>query len=140
PDPSSQTACTIGGNIAENAGGPHCLKFGSTVNHILGLKTVLPNGEIVELGGAGAEAIGYDLVGLFVGSEGTFGIEIEATLRLQRTPEAVKTMLADFPTTVSESKTISAIVAAGILPCALEMMDTVTINAVEDSIFAAGPP
>lgn len=140
PDPSSQTACTIGGNIAENAGGPHCLKYGATVNHILALKVVLPNGEIVELGSRGADSIGYDLVGLFVGSEGTFGIATEATLRLQRQPETVKTMLADFTSTEAASRAVSAIIAAGILPAALEMMDTVTINAVEASVFKAGLP
>ncbi|MEW6730989.1 MAG: FAD-linked oxidase C-terminal domain-containing protein [Acidobacteriota bacterium] len=140
PDPSSQTACTIGGNIAENAGGPHCLKYGATVNHILGLKVVLPDGEIVELGGAGTDAIGYDLVGLFVGSEGTFGIATEATVRLQRLPEAVKTMLVDFTSTAAASRAVSAIIAAGFLPAALEMMDSVTINAVEASVFAAGLP
>jgi glycolate oxidase subunit GlcD len=140
PDPSSQTACTIGGNIAENAGGPHCLKFGSTVNHILALKVVMPDGEIVELGANGADAIGYDLVGLFVGSEGTFGIATEATVRLQRAPEAIKTMLADFTSTEAASRAVSAIIAAGILPGALEMMDSVTINAVEASVFAAGMP
>ncbi|MBL8148851.1 MAG: FAD-binding protein [Blastocatellia bacterium] len=140
PDPSSQTACTIGGNIAENAGGPHCLKYGSTVNHILALRVVLPDGSIVDLGSKGADSVGYDLVGLFVGSEGTFGIATEATLKLQRMPEAIKTMLADFPTTISASRAVSSIIAAGILPSALEMMDKVTINAVEDSVFAAGMP
>lgn len=139
PDPSSQTACTIGGNIAENAGGPHCLKYGSTVNHILGLKVVLPNGDIVDLGG-GCDQIGYDLVGLFVGSEGTFGIATEATVRLQRVPEMVKTMIVDFLTTEAASRTVSAIIAAGILPSALEMMDIVTVNAIEASVFAAGMP
>lgn len=137
PDPSSQTACTIGGNIAENAGGPHCLKYGATVNHILGLKVVLPDGQIVDLGG-GADTVGYDLVGLFVGSEGTLGIATEATVRLQHSPEVVKTMLVDFLTTEEASRAVSALIAAGILPAALEMMDSVTINAIEASVFAAG--
>ncbi|MBN8724105.1 MAG: FAD-binding protein [Acidobacteria bacterium] len=140
PDPSSQTACTIGGNIAENAGGPHCLKYGSTVNHILALKVVLPSGEIVDFGTSGADSIGYDLVGLFVGSEGTFGIATEATVKLQRSPEMVKTMLVDFLTTEEASLTVSEIIAAGILPSALEMMDIVTVGAIESSVFAAGMP
>jgi len=140
PDPSSQTACTIGGNIAENAGGPHCLKYGSTVNHILALKVVLPSGEIVDFGAGGLDSIGYDLVGLFVGSEGTFGIATEATVKLQRSPEMVKTMLVDFLTTEEASLTVSEIIAAGILPSALEMMDIVTVGAIESSVFAAGLP
>jgi glycolate oxidase subunit GlcD len=140
PDPSSQTACTIGGNIAENAGGPHCLKYGSTVNHILSLKVVLPNGQITTLGNDGSDAVGYDLVGLFVGSEGTLGIATEATVRLQRLPEAITTLLVDFLTTEQASQAISTIISAGILPAALEMMDIVTVNAIEDSIFAAGLP
>ncbi len=140
PDPSSQTACTIGGNIAENAGGPHCLKYGSTVNHILSLKVVLPDGKITQLGADGIDALGYDLTGLFVGSEGTFGIATEATVRLQRIPEQVKTMLVDFLTTESASRTVSAIIAAGILPSALEMMDIVTVRAIEASVFSAGLP
>jgi len=140
PDPSSQTACTIGGNVAENAGGPHCLKYGATTNHILGLEVVLPDGEIVNLGGGGAETIGYDLVGTFVGSEGTFGIVTKITVRLTRTPEAVITLLADFLDLNDASRAVSAIIAAGILPAALEMIDIVTINAVEDSVYAAGYP
>lgn len=136
PDPSSQTACTIGGNIAENAGGPHCLKYGSTVNHILSLKVVLPDGSIVDLD----SSFGYDLTGLFVGSEGTLGIATEAKLQLMPIPEAVRTILIDFPTTTSASRAVSAIIAAAILPSALEMMDRVTINAIEDSVYAAGLP
>ncbi|MCI0661123.1 MAG: FAD-binding protein [Acidobacteria bacterium] len=140
PDPSSQNACTIGGNVAENAGGPHCLKYGATTNHILGLEVVLPDGEIVKLGGSGAETIGYDLVGTFVGSEGTFGIVTEITVRLTRSPQAVITLLADFLDLNDASRAVSAIIAAGILPAALEMIDIVTINAVEDSVYAAGYP
>src|SRR5215510_707965 len=140
PDPSSQTACTIGGNVAENAGGPHCLKYGATTNHILGLEVVLPDGEIVNLGGGGMEPIGYDLVGTFVGSEGTFGIVTKITVRLTRTPQAVITLLADFLDLNDASRAVSAIIAAGILPAALEMIDIVTINAVEDSVYAAGYP
>lgn len=140
PDPSSQTACTIGGNVAENAGGPHCLKYGATTNHILGLEVVLPDGEIATLGGGGTDAIGYDLVGAFVGSEGTFGIATKIIVRLTRTPQTVITLLADFLDLYDASRAVSAIIAAGILPAALEMIDEVTINAVEDSIYAAGYP
>lgn len=140
PDPSSQTSCTIGGNVAENAGGPHCLKYGSTTNHILGLEVVLPTGEVVNLGGNGADTIGYDLLGAFVGSEGTFGIVTQVVVRLTRTPETVVTLLADFTDLNDASQAVSTIIAAGILPAALEMIDRVTINAVEDSIYAAGYP
>ena len=140
PDPSSQTSCTIGGNVAENAGGPHCLKYGATTNHILGLEVVLPTGEIVNLGGAGADTIGYDLLGGFVGSEGTFGITTKVTVRLTRTPQLVITLLADFMDINDASRAVSAIIAAGMLPAALEMIDKVTINAVEDSVYAAGYP
>jgi glycolate oxidase subunit GlcD len=140
PDPSSQNACTIGGNVAENAGGPHCLKYGATTNHILGLEVVLPTGEVINLGGDGADTIGYDLVGTFVGSEGTFGITTKITIRLSRQPQSVVTMLADFIDLNDASRAVSAIIAAGILPAALEMIDKVTINAVEDSIYSAGYP
>lgn len=140
PDPSSQTACTIGGNVAENAGGPHCLKYGSTTNHILGLEVVLPTGEVIDLGGGGAETMGYDLLGAFVGSEGTFGITTKITVRLTRTPQMVITLLADFMDINDASRAVSAIIAAGMLPAALEMIDKVTINAVEDSVYAAGYP
>lgn len=140
PDPSSQTSCTIGGNVAENAGGPHCLKYGSTTNHILGLEVVLPTGEIINLGGAGADTVGYDLLGAFVGSEGTFGIATKITVRLTRTPQMVITLLADFMEINDASRAVSAIIAAGMLPAALEMIDKVTINAVEDSVYAAGYP
>ncbi len=140
PDPSSQTSCTIGGNVAENAGGPHCLKYGATTNHILGLEVVLPTGEIVNLGGAGADAAGYDLLGAFVGSEGTFGIATKIIVRLTPTPQQVITLLADFTDLNDASRAVSAIIAAGLLPAALEMIDKVTINAVEDSVYAGGYP
>jgi len=140
PDPSSQMACTLGGNVAENAGGPHCLKYGMTVHHVVGLEVVLPNGEIVTLGGHGADAVGYDLLGLFIGSEGTFGIATKITVRLTRRPQAVKTLLADFLSIEDASRAVSAIIAAGILPSALEMMDRATIEAVEASVYAAGLP
>jgi glycolate oxidase subunit GlcD len=139
PDPSSQTSCTLGGNVAENAGGPHCLKYGMTTNHILGLEVVLPDGEIIEMGGE-ADQIGYDLRGVFVGSEGMFGIATKITVRLMRRPQSVETLLADFTSVVDASRAVSAIIAAGILPAALEMMDNATIRAVEASVFAAGNP
>jgi glycolate oxidase subunit GlcD len=140
PDPSSQTACTLGGNVAENAGGPHCLKYGMTTNHILGLEVVLPNGEIITLGGGGADSIGYDLLGSFVGSEGTLGIATRITVRLTRIPQLVVTLLADFLDINDASRAVSTIIAAGLLPAALEMIDGVTIRAVEASVYAAGYP
>jgi glycolate oxidase subunit GlcD len=140
PDPSSQAACTIGGNVAENAGGPHCLKYGVTVNHVVALTVALTDGTMVSLGSADGEVEGYDLAGTFVGSEGCFGVALDVTVRLTRNPEAVRTMLADFATLDSAARATSAIVAAGIVPAALEMMDTPTIRAVEASIYAAGYP
>ncbi len=140
PDPSSQTACTIGGNVAENAGGPHCLKYGVTVNHVLALTVVLADGSIVSLGSVEGESEGYDLLGAFVGSEGCFGVVLDATVRLTRNPEAVRTMLADFVTVDGAARATSAIIATGIVPAALEMMDSGTIRAVEASIYAAGYP
>ncbi|HEX7020669.1 MAG TPA: FAD-linked oxidase C-terminal domain-containing protein [Gemmatimonadaceae bacterium] len=140
PDPSSQAACTIGGNVAENAGGPHCLKYGVTTNHIVALTVILPDGEIVRLGNAAGEADGYDLVGAFVGSEGCFGVALDVTVRLTKNPEAVRTLLADFPSLDAAARAVSAVVATGIVPAALEMMDQATIRAVESSIYAAGYP
>ncbi len=140
PDPSSQPTCTIGGNIAENAGGIHCLKYGTTTDHVLGVRVVLAGGEVVDLGGAGTEVAGYDLLGVFVGSEGTFGIATEATLRLVPIPPAVRTMLAEFAKVNDASHAVSAIIAAGVMPAALEMMDGEIIRAVEASVFAAGLP
>jgi glycolate oxidase len=131
PDPSSQSACTIGGNVAENSGGPHTLKYGVTTNHVLGLELVLADGEIVELGGQIEEQIGYDLTGVVCGSEGTFGIVTAATLRLESLPEAVTTMLAVFETVADATATVSRIIAAGIVPAALEMMDRTIVAAVE---------
>ncbi len=136
PDPSSQPTCTIGGNIAESAGGIHCLKYGTTTDHVLGLRVVLAGGEIVDLGGAN----GYDLLGTFIGSEGTFGIATEATLRLAQSPPAVRTLLAEFLEVNDASHAVSAIIAAGVMPAALEMMDREIIRAVEASVFAAGLP
>jgi glycolate oxidase subunit GlcD len=140
PDPSSQMACTIGGNVAENSGGPHCLKYGMTVNHVLAVEVVLPSGELVTLGGGGTDAPGYDLLGLFIGSEGTFGVATKATLKLTRLPQSVKTLLAEFMTVTDASRTVSEIIARGILPAALEMIDRATIEAIEASIFAGGFP
>ena len=136
PDPSSQPTCTIGGNIAESAGGIHCLKYGTTTDHVLGCRVVLAGGEIVDLGGAP----GYDLLGTFIGSEGTFGITTEATLRLAQIPPAVRTLLAEFGEVNDASHAVSAIIAAGVMPAALEMMDREIIRAVEASVFAAGLP
>jgi glycolate oxidase subunit GlcD len=137
PDPSSQPSCTIGGNIAENAGGIHCLKYGTTTDHITGARVVLSDGSIVDLGGGEP---GYDLLGVFVGSEGTFGIATEATVRLSPIPPAVRTLLADFTDVGDASRAVSAIIAAGMLPAALEMMDNAIIRAIEKSVFAAGLP
>ena len=139
PDPSSQVACTIGGNIAENSGGPHTLKYGVTTNHVLGLEVVLPDGEIVELGGPTEERCGYDLVGAVVGAEGTTGIVTRATLRLMREPENHRTLLASFPDVDSATRAVSLIIASGILPGALEMMDQLITRAVEDA-FHVGLP
>jgi len=140
PDPSSQAACTIGGNVAENAGGPHCLKYGVTLNHVIALTIALPNGEVVALGNADGESEGYDLVGAFVGSEGCFGVVLDVTVRLSRTPQSIRTLLADFSSIDAAARAVSSIIASGILPAALEMMDAATIRAVEASIYAAGYP
>jgi glycolate oxidase subunit GlcD len=140
PDPSSQTACTIGGNVAENAGGPHCLKYGVTLNHVLGLTALLPSGEIVSLGNPSGESDGYDLLGAFIGSEGCFGVALDVTVKLVRIPQAIRTLLADFSSVAAAAEAVSAIIASGIVPAALEMMDNATIQAVEASIYAAGYP
>jgi glycolate oxidase subunit GlcD len=140
PDPSSQTACTIGGNVAENAGGPHCLKYGVTLNHVVALTALLPNGEVVTLGNSGGEQEGYDLLGAFVGSEGCFGVALDVTVALVRDPQAVRTLLADFHSVDAAARAVSNIIATGIVPAALEMMDSAAIQAVEASIYAAGYP
>ena len=140
PDPSSQMACTIGGNVAHNSGGPHTLKYGVTTNHVLGLELVLPNGEVVQLGGKTQDQLGYDLVGLMVGSEGTLGIITKATVRLTPIPEAVKTFFASFETMDAASLAVSGIISSGIIPAAVEMMDQLSIHAIEASIHAAGYP
>ncbi|MGH7865884.1 MAG: FAD-binding oxidoreductase [Candidatus Binataceae bacterium] len=139
PDPSSQMACTIGGNIAENSGGPHTLKYGVTTNHVLGVELALPDGEIVELGGPTQECCGYDLVGAVVGAEGTVGIVTHATLKLSREPESHRTLLAMFADVDAATRAVSAIIASGIIPGAIEMLDHLIIQAVEDA-FHAGLP
>jgi len=139
PDPSSQQACTIGGNIANNSGGPHTLKYGVTVNHVLGLEVVMPDGEIVWLGGKTHESQGYDLTGVFVGSEGTFGIATKIVVRILRKPQAMRTMLAVFDRLEQASAAVSAIIARGVVPAAVEMIDQLTIQAVEDA-FGCGYP
>ena len=139
PDPSSQRACTIGGNCAENSGGPHCLKYGVTTNHILGMEVVLPNGEVIWTGGRADGAPGYDLTGAVVGSEGMLGIVTKALVRLTPRPEATLVQLAAFPDIESASQATSRIIAAGILPAALEMMDNLTIQAVEPAFHAGYP-
>lgn len=138
PDPSSQSACTIGGNVAENAGGPHCLKYGVTTNHVVQLEVLLPDGRPVTLGSPHGEPWGPDLVGLFVGSEGMFGVAVEVVVRLEPLPRQVRTIFADFLALRDASEAVSAIIAAGIVPAALEMMDQSCIRAVEASIYATG--
>jgi glycolate oxidase subunit GlcD len=140
PDPSSQTACTIGGNVAENAGGPHCLKYGVTTTHVLALEVALADGRVVDLGSPGGEPWGPDLVGLFVGSEGNFGLATRITVRLVPLARAVRTLLADFHELRAAGEAVSAVIASGIVPAALEMMDQSCIRAVEDSVYAAGYP
>jgi glycolate oxidase len=139
PDPASQKVSTLGGNVAENAGGPHCLKYGVTINHVVGLTVVLPSGEVRRVGGAVADSPGYDLVGLLVGSEGTLGIVTEMVLKLQPLPEDAQTILAVFETLEAAGAAVSRIIAEGITPAALEIMDRRTIEAVEAS-FPSGLP
>lgn len=134
PDPSSQIICSIGGNVAENSGGVHCLKYGVTTNHVLGLKLVLPDGSIVDVGGSLPEMPGYDLTGLFVGSEGTLGIATEVTLRILKYPESICVLLADFATIEQAGESVSDIISAGIIPGGMEIMDNISINAVEDVV------
>ncbi|MBI4500412.1 MAG: FAD-binding protein [Gemmatimonadetes bacterium] len=140
PDPSSQAACTIGGNVAENAGGPHCLKYGVTSNHILELEVVLPTGDVTTLGSPGGDAWGPDLVGLFVGSEGMFGIATRITVRLVPLARVIRTMLADFDSVRRAGEAVSAVIGSGLVPAALEMMDQSCVQVVEASIYAAGYP
>jgi glycolate oxidase len=139
PDPSSQKACTVGGNVAENSGGPHTLLHGVTVNHVTGVEVVLPSGEIVQFGGKAAESFGYDLTGFFVGSEGTIGIATAITVKLLRNPEQVATLLGIFESIDDAARTVSAITAAGITPAALEMLDGWTLRTVEAFCHAGYP-
>ncbi len=134
PDPSSQIICSIGGNVAENSGGVHCLKYGVTTNHVMGLKLVIPDGSIKNVGGKIPEMPGYDLTGLFVGSEGTLGIATEITLRILKTPEAICVVLADFTSIEAAAQAVSDIISAGMIPAGMEMMDNFSINAVEDVV------
>jgi len=139
PDPSSQMVSSIGGNVATNAGGPHCLKYGITTNHVLGLELVTGAGDLVRLGGAVADRPGYDLVGTAVGAEGTFGLVTAVTVRLLHAPEAVKTALASFASMETAAEAVSAIIAAGMLPAALEMLDAVMIGAINAGSGAGYP-
>lgn len=139
PDPSSQLVCSIGGNVAENSGGAHCLKYGFTTNHVTGLEVVLPGGELVQLGGRELDSPGYDLVGAFVGSEGTLGIATRITLRIVRKPETVRTLLTAFDSMEAAGEAVSDIIAAGIVPAAVEMMDTLSAHAAEAAVHAGYP-
>src|SRR5713226_4939243 len=139
PDPSSQGACTIGGNAATNSGGPHTLKYGVTVNHVLGLELVLPDGQVVHTGGPTEDNPGYDLTGVTVGSEGTFGIATRAWVRITRNPEAYRTLLGVFETVDDATNTISDIIGAGIIPAALEMLDQLIVQAVESAYHFGFP-
>ena len=139
PDPSSQKACSLGGNIAENAGGPHCLAYGTTTNHVLGMEVVLEDGTVVQLGGQAREVPGYDLRGVFVGSEGTFGIATRITVRLLPLPETVKTFLGIFLDIESACSAVSAVIGHGIVPAALEMIDALSIRAVQNVTDAGYP-
>ena len=139
PDPSSQKACSIGGNVAENSGGPHCLAYGVTTNHVLGMEVVMADGSVQWMGGKTRETPGYDLRGILVGSEGTLAIVTKVVVRLLRQPEAVKTLLAVFKELDDASAAVSDIIAAGIIPAALEMMDSQCIEAVEPAVNAGYP-
>ncbi|MCB9904614.1 MAG: FAD-binding protein [Planctomycetes bacterium] len=140
PDPSSQRACTIGGNVANNAGGPHCFRYGNTTRHVLGLVVVTHDGEVLDLSEPDLDPLGYDLVGLLVGSEGMFGLVTEVTLRLTPSPQRVETLLAIFPSLDAACDAVSDVIAQRLEPSALEILDKLTIEAVEASVFAAGYP
>jgi len=139
PDPSSQQVCSIGGNVAENSGGAHCLKYGFTTNHVLGVEFVEPSGEVVQIGGKAPDPPGYDLLGTIVGSEGTLGIATKVTVRLTRAPESVQTLLAGFDGTDAAGQAVSAIIAAGVIPAAVEMMDALAIEAAEAAVHCGYP-
>jgi glycolate oxidase len=140
PDPSSQLICSIGGNVAENSGGAHCLKYGFTVHHVLGVEVVLPDGQLAHFGGPALDMPGLDLLGVIVGSEGTLGIVTKVTLRLLRAPEAVRTLLAAFSSTDQAGDVVSEIIAAGVIPAAVEMMDRLTLEAAEAAVHPNFPP
>ncbi|HWC35885.1 MAG TPA: FAD-linked oxidase C-terminal domain-containing protein [Mycobacteriales bacterium] len=140
PDPSSQQVCSIGGNVAENSGGAHCLKYGFTAHHVTGLEVVMPDGTTERFGGLAPDPVGYDVVGAVVGSEGTLGIVTEATVRLLRSPQAVQTVLAAFRTIEAAGEAVSAIIAAGVLPAAVELMDALAIEAAEAAVHSGYPP
>jgi glycolate oxidase len=139
PDPSSQQICSIGGNVAENSGGAHCLKYGFTTNHVLAVQMVTPDGELTRLGTTAPDAPGYDLLGAVVGSEGTLGIVTEATVRLTRAPESVETLLAAFRSTDDAGTAVSKIIGAGVVPAAIEMMDALSIEAAEKAVACGYP-
>lgn len=140
PDPSSQSVCTIGGNVAENSGGLHCLKYGFTTTHVVGLEVILPDGQLVHLGGSALDRPGYDLLGVFIGSEGTLGIATKITLRIVKRAQCVQTLLAAFNSTNDAGAAVSAIIAAGLYPAAMEMMDRLAIEASEAAVHAHYPP
>jgi glycolate oxidase len=139
PDPSSQQVCSIGGNLAENSGGAHCLKYGFTANHVTGVELVAPDGERIRIGGTAPDPTGYDLLGMVVGSEGTLGVATEVTVRLVRLPESVRTLLAAFPSTDEAGAATSAIIGAGVVPAAIEMMDALAIEAAEAAVQCGYP-
>src|SRR2546426_10803693 len=139
PDPSSQSICSIGGNVAENSGGAHCLKYGFTTTHVLGLEVVLPDGSLVHFGGKNLDAPGYDLGGVFVGSEGTLGVANKSILRLLKQQESVRSVLAAFPSTNEAGAAVSDTIAAGLLPAAIEMMDNLPNQAAEAAVHANYP-
>jgi len=139
PDPSSQLICTIGGNLAFNSGGAHCLKYGMTANHVLGIKVVLPDGEVVQMGGESLEGVGPDLCGFFVGSEGLFGVALKVILRLMPRPEMYRTLLAAYSSLEAAGNAVSQVVASGLLPGAIEIMDNLAIQAAEAAVHAGYP-
>jgi glycolate oxidase len=139
PDPSSQSVCTIGGNVAENSGGAHCLKYGFTTTHVLGMDVVLPSGEMVKFGSAAPDAPGYDLTGVFVGSEGTLGVATRIILRIVKRPQTVQVLLAAFDSIPTAAQAVSDIIAAGMLPAALEMMDRLAAKASEAAVHPNYP-
>ncbi|HEY7286648.1 MAG TPA: FAD-linked oxidase C-terminal domain-containing protein [Vicinamibacterales bacterium] len=139
PDPSSQLVCSIGGNVAENSGGAHCLKYGFTVHHVMGVEAVLPDGEVVHIGGPALDEPGLDLLSVLIGSEGTLAVVTKVTLRILRAPESVRTLLAAFPSTDQAGDAVSAIIAAGIIPAAVEMMDRLTLEAAEAAVHPNFP-